>query len=211
MTSIQTTPATPKGRRTRELVLRAARTVFGRDGFVATRMSDVAQQANLSMGGLYRYFRNKEELFAELIRDLHEELFESSRASRHNFGAQPFEALMEANYGYLDHYYRNRDVMRAFMEAAHVDERFRDIWWDMRNRHTERFVRALGEGHGIAEVDGVDATLAADAMACMVEQSAYVWYGQESLSGRSVPVEDAARVVSLAWYRTFFGGRAASR
>lgn len=197
-------PTTPKGRRTREHLVNAGRTVFARDGYVNARMSDVAEEADISMGGLYRYFANKEDLFAQVIADLHEELFQASTARTHDFATEPYEALVEANRGYLGHYNEHRDVMRAFIQAAHVEDRFRDFWWQMRNRHIDRFVAALKNVHGITDVNGVDASLAAESVACMVEQSAYVWYAQQPLHGSEVDLDDAARTVAHSWFATFF-------
>jgi AcrR family transcriptional regulator len=197
-------PTTPKGRRTRDHLLGAALTVFARDGYVNARMSDVADEAEISMGGLYRYFANKEDLFAQVIADLHEELYRSSTATEHDFRTHPYEALLEANRGYLQVYSEKRDVMRAFIQAAHVEDRFRDFWWQMRNRHVDRFVAALKRFHGITEVNGVDAALAAESVACMVEQVAYVWYAQQTLHGSEVGLDDAASTVAHTWYTTFF-------
>jgi AcrR family transcriptional regulator len=175
-------------------------------------MSDVAEEADISLGGLYRYFANKEDLFAQVIADLHEELYNASTAKEHDFATDPFGALVEANRGYLALYSERRDVMRAFIQAAHVEDRFRSFWWQMRNRHIERFTSALKRVHGITEVDGVDAALAAESLACMVEQAAYVWYAQQALHGSEVDLDDAARTVALSWFRTFFSpaGQAAS-
>lgn len=198
-------PTTPKGRRTRKHLVDAAAAVFARDGYVDARMSDVALEASISMGGLYRYFANKEDLFAQVIADLHEELYNASTAEAHDFRTDPHGALVEANRGYLATYRKNRDLMRAFMQAAHVQERFRDIWWQMRTRHVERFVDATKRVHGITEVDGIDSTLAAESLACMVEQAAYVWFGQAALHPSEVDVDDAARTVARSWHRTFFG------
>ena len=198
-------PTTPKGRRTREHLVNAGRTVFAREGYVNARMSDVAEVADISMGGLYRYFANKEDLFGQVIADLHEELYDASTAKDHDFRTEPYEALVEANRGYLRLYSEQRDVMRAFIQAAHVEDRFRDFWWHMRNRHIDRFVTALKSAHGITEVNGVDAALAAESVACMVEQAAYVWYAQQELHGSEVDLDDAARTVAHSWYSTFFG------
>ncbi len=197
-------PTTPKGLRTRAHLVASGRAVFARDGYVNARMSDVAEDAKISMGGLYRYFANKEDLFAQVIADLHEELFRASIAKESDFATQPYEALVESNRGYLELYRDQRDVMRAFIQAAHVENRFRDFWWKMRNRHVERFVAALARVHGITEVNGVDAALAAESVACMVEQSAYVWYAQQELHGSVVDLDEAARTVAHTWYATFF-------
>jgi hypothetical protein len=56
----------------------------------------------------------------------------------------------------------------------------------------------------VTVIDGTDATLMAEAMACMVEECAYVWYAHETLNDRQVPLEEAARIVTRTWYRTFF-------
>ncbi|MDP1793910.1 MAG: helix-turn-helix domain-containing protein, partial [Acidimicrobiales bacterium] len=94
-------PTTPKGRRTWQQLLEAARAIFARDGYVKARMADIAEEAGLSMGALYRYFENKESVFEHLVTDIHEELFTSSRAGDHHFATEPFAALREANLSYL--------------------------------------------------------------------------------------------------------------
>lgn len=197
-------PTTPKGLRTRQSIVQAGRAVFARSGFVSARMGDIAEEAGLSMGGLYRYFANKDDVFEAVIADVHDNLFRASVSREHSFADNPYEALLEANRGYLETYYEYRDVLRAFMEAAHVDARFRDFWWAMRTRHIERFLRVL---HQVGADEGLDATevrLSAESVACMVEQSAYVWFAQDELYGSTVDLDDAARTVSRIWHRTFF-------
>lgn len=197
-------PTTPKGRRTRDHLVTAGTAVFARDGYVNARMGDVAIEADVSMGGLYRYFMNKEDLFAQVIEDLHEQLFEASASREHNFREKPYESLLASNRGYLQIYSENRDVMRAFIQAAHVEERFQGIWWQMRNRHVERFTEALSRAHGITEIAGVDVRLHAESMACMAEQSAYIWFAQEKLHQGTVSLDDAAKSLTHSWYTTFF-------
>jgi AcrR family transcriptional regulator len=199
------TPVTPKGVQTREKILQVARTVFARDGYVAMRMGDVAIEAGLSMGSLYRYFKNKEDLFAHLIADVHETLFQASKATQNDFAAEPFEALLESNRGYLECYYNNRDIMRALFEAVTVDKEDRAIWWHMRERHIDRFTHALASAHGITEIDGIDARVVVDSMASLVEQSAYCWYAQEELNAAPIPLDTAARTVTMIWYRAVLG------
>lgn len=199
-------PTTPKGKRTWEQILTSARRVFARSGYVGATMSAVAEESGISLGGLYRYFTNKEDLFESLIGDIHDELYRASGTTEHDFRSTPFDALLDANLGYLRHYYEHRDVMRALIEAATVDTRFRDVWWKMRTRHIDRFVEALHSQHGIDTIDGLPSRLAAETAACMVEQSAYVWYAQEELRDDAVSLDDAAQIVTRAWHRLFFAG-----
>lgn len=198
-------PITRKGQKTRQHLLQAARRVIEREGYVALKMGDVAAEAQVSLGALYRYFENKDDLFLSLIGDIHKELYEASRTRKHHFRSDPFATLLESNEGYLDHYYTNRDIMRAFIEATTVDTRVCDMWWWMRQRHVDRFVSALKRDFSISEVDGVPTRVIAEALASAVEQSAYVWYARESRNAEIVPVSTAARVLARLWYLAIWG------
>lgn len=200
----QVEPPTPKGKRTRALLLDAARRVFSREGYVTARMGDVADEANVSMGALYRYFRSKDDIFLALIGDIHNELFVASRSPQAKFKLDPYAALLAANEGYFELYQANRDVMRAFIEATTVNTEYRDMWWWMRQRHTERFCAILARDFGITEVNGVAAEVVTEALVSMTEQSAYVWYAQEKLAKHEVPVAVAAQIVTRAWHGAFF-------
>ena len=85
-------------------------------------------------GELYCYFKNKDDHFLNLIGDIHENSFQSSRAGHHDFATDLYGTLMKSNKGYLSHYSEYRDFMRVLMEAVSADVRFRDFWWQMRNR-----------------------------------------------------------------------------
>lgn len=201
-------PITKKGQRTRSELLTAAGAVFARDGFVEARMSDIAVQAGVSNGALYRYFADKTDVFAAVIENLHTEFYELSGHTGHQLKDDPLAALTEANRGYIEHYFRNRDVMRAFIEAASVDERFRSILWEMRRRHVTRFSKAMRRIHGIKRIGTVPLETATEAVVNMVEQCCYVWFAQESI-GHGVSVDQAVAITSHIWYVSMFAPRAA--
>jgi AcrR family transcriptional regulator len=52
--------------RRRQQIMVAAKRVFSEKGFNKATMEDIAQEAELSPGTLYLYFKNKEELYASL-------------------------------------------------------------------------------------------------------------------------------------------------
>jgi AcrR family transcriptional regulator len=63
----------PVSRRTRgidkrEAILAAALDEFSNRGFAASRLDDVARRAGVAKGTIYLYFRDKENLFQELVR-----------------------------------------------------------------------------------------------------------------------------------------------
>lgn len=200
-------PTTPKGRATLARILSSGRETFGKSGYVSMRMSDLAENANLSMGALYRYFDNKDDVFLAIIHDIHNELYAASRPKqRDSFRANPYQAILESNHGYLDHYRNHRKVMQAFMEATMVDRRYDEMWWYMRERHIIRVGSALQRDHGITQINGAPARISLEALASMTEQSAYVWYAHPDTTEGLLAVDDAARIVSKIWYDTIFSG-----
>jgi len=54
----------------REVLLKAALEQFYQNGYVATRMDDIAADAGFSKGTLYLYFASKEALFEALIAEI---------------------------------------------------------------------------------------------------------------------------------------------
>ncbi len=52
---------------TRERILRSARHLFNRKGFVAVTLDEVMSESGLTHGGFYNHFSSKDELYAEAI------------------------------------------------------------------------------------------------------------------------------------------------
>lgn len=53
----------------RQRILQAASTCFGRGGYHETSVQDICDEAGISKGGLYTYFKSKEEILAAVIED----------------------------------------------------------------------------------------------------------------------------------------------
>ncbi len=60
-------PDDPAQARRRAQILAAAGQLFAARGFAATHVEDIARQAGLSVGSIYRLFPNKDSLYAELL------------------------------------------------------------------------------------------------------------------------------------------------
>jgi AcrR family transcriptional regulator len=61
----------------RERIVRAARSVFRRQGFRSASMADIAREIGVSKGALYLYFRTKTDLLAEIQRQAREQVMGS--------------------------------------------------------------------------------------------------------------------------------------
>ena len=67
MTSAADSRPTPKGEQTRTAILAAAIDRFGRDGYRATSVADIARDAGVGGTVAYAYFPNKEALFIAAV------------------------------------------------------------------------------------------------------------------------------------------------
>ena len=67
-------PARRRSTDKRDRIMRAAVKVFARNGFHATRVSEVAKAAGVADGTIYLYFKSKEELLVSLFEDRVEKL-----------------------------------------------------------------------------------------------------------------------------------------
>jgi len=61
----------------RERILNAAKTCFVENGLAHTTMRDIASKADMSLGNIYRYFKNKEALIEAFIETDNQELGEA--------------------------------------------------------------------------------------------------------------------------------------
>ena len=60
-------------RETRELLMRAAQSIFVRDGYEGADLNDIAELAGRTKGAIYGHFKGKEEIFIALIADRRQE------------------------------------------------------------------------------------------------------------------------------------------
>ena len=66
-----TEEALSKGELTRLAIEDAAMELFIKNGYHATSMRQVAEQAGLALGGIYNHFKSKEEIFEAIVVDKH--------------------------------------------------------------------------------------------------------------------------------------------
>ena len=113
-TSSSSKRRTLKSERTRSSILDAAERVFGAQGLQKTRMADIALAADASRPLLYRYFRDKEALFAAVVdrvlREWNEVLMvEAARATPGT--AHTIRLVLIASLDFA----RERDVLRGLL------------------------------------------------------------------------------------------------
>jgi AcrR family transcriptional regulator len=140
----------------REQILEAAEACFSRKGLRDTTMQDIADQAGVSYGVLYRYFPSKGDLFraASIVA-------EASRDARFQEAAkQPDSiAVLEAVVRLALDRWRDpastnelRMRLQVLAEAAH-DDAFQDFVQEGLDRYWTRFMEIVLHGQRNDEID----------------------------------------------------------
>jgi AcrR family transcriptional regulator len=110
----------------RQLILAAAKRCFSRHGFAGTTTKSVAAAAAISEGLLFKHFRSKAELYAEILA----EECEADPDLAHLLGQEPSTAtLVELVKGMVGHFLQIRDVPDEqeaqrvrLMATSHLDD-----------------------------------------------------------------------------------------
>jgi TetR/AcrR family transcriptional regulator, transcriptional repressor for nem operon len=113
---VSNAPVTPKGRRTREALLRAGELVAERDGLAALSVAAVSDQANVAKGTFYLYFDDREAFIDALHQRFYSQV--TSAVSDAVAGLSPgVELLLAAIEAYLDVCLANRAVKALVFET----------------------------------------------------------------------------------------------
>ena len=166
-------PRTARGARTRAALVRGAREVFERDGFVDARIADIAAQAGVATGSFYSYFATKEDALAAVLDAVTDEMLHPQVREAPDPGAGPLASIEAANRAYLLAYRRNAKLMALMDQVFTVDPDFKQ----QRLRRARAFARRNAAGirrlqeQGVAD-PALDPLAAAYAMDAMVSRMA---------------------------------------
>jgi AcrR family transcriptional regulator len=165
-------PASEKGLRTRDQILRSAVAVFGRRGFTRTTMLEIAQEANVASGTVYQYFSDKADLFGYLLEVLRAKLHDETRMP-----ADPDGRLLvhDSVLRYLEVYREHAAIYRAWWELLEPRTDFTEAWLALHEKSRREMIRAIDRGKATNIVpDDVDPGLTADLMLAMFDRPAYL-------------------------------------
>lgn len=183
-----------KTRETRALLLKAAETIFARDGYEGSELGEIAALAGRTKGAIYAQFKSKEDIFLALI----EEKTQRSREQVEKLLAD--SKTIEENILLLRAFYLERIEDRAFcilllefklfaMRHPEAKERLQKHYAKIFADHDgNRFSNPFGIAKG---ADGVSRVVAIQSMQSVI--SALVL---EAQMGNALSGKDAVRKVT---------------
>jgi AcrR family transcriptional regulator len=189
-------PTTPRGKRTRESLVKAARVVFERDGFLNARLNDITTEARCSIGTFYTYFDSKEEIFAAVIEAArHDMLHPGMPHVPEDEG--PAAVIEASNRAYLVAYKRNAKLMKLMQQVAMIDPQFEQLRARSARAFGERNARRIKElqDRGLADPT-LDPELAARGLSLMVSRLAFECFALEE---GPRDIEEIVEVCTKLW------------
>ena len=196
--------ASARGRRTRALLLDAARRVFERDGYLDARVADIVELAGTSHGTFYTYFDSKLDAFRGVVAGVSEEIYAAVAVPLpHDDGADRPESPEEfvrrldaSNRRFLDVYRANHRMMLLMEQMATIDAQVGETRKAGRRRHTDRIAASIRrlQSRGLVPAD-LDPRIAAAALAGMVSNFGYHWLSM----GEPFDEETAKATLTRMW------------
>ncbi len=187
---------TSRGARTRERLVEATREVFEELGFLEARVGHIVARAQVAYGTFYTYFDSKEAVLREIADRLFTDMTDLPAPS----GASPAERVRHANRAYYEAYLRNAPMMAIIEQVATFNEEFRELRRRHRAEWVGRSAHAIRHWQDDGLVDrGLDAEMAARALAAMVDHSLYLRLvqGEDDDIGSFLDTLDALTVRAL--------------
>lgn len=74
-------------------IINSAISIFAEKGFHNAKISDIAKEANVATGSVYRYFKNKEDIIIKIFEELWSKLFSEIENLTDNSSLSPLEKL----------------------------------------------------------------------------------------------------------------------
>ena len=181
---------------TRRKLVVAARLVFARDGYAKSRIADIAEEAERSVGVFYRYFDGKPEILAACVEQFSEDLVvgEPKRADFDQDLAGALEAAVR-NFWTLSH--DNRGVVSGLFEAAITNPDLMAAWRKIREAGVARFQYRVRKLQAEGKVPGLDPLLGASAITGLIEFACFNWQS-EKLDFPDQRIDGEASIKTLA-------------
>lgn len=155
----------------RRKILAAAEKVFAHKGLAATKIADIAAEAEVSYGLVYHYFSNKEKIFAELVERAMQGTLGVARHAQEMSGT-PWEKLHWMASRVLAGIQREPEFVMIALQAYTSDavpEEIRKIVRDLDELHTGIIRRLIEEGQAAGQIVQGDPDQLATLYSCCLQ------------------------------------------
>jgi len=138
---------------TYERIMAAAVELYAERGFQATQTPDIAERAGMSVGGLYRYFSDKHQIFLEVVhrgleqnRQAQDRMVAAVEAEMAD-GEVDLQSVVEqvVDWTWKALHQSSPDLLRTFAAMAYTDRAFSELSNQYDRYEREAISRVLGK------------------------------------------------------------------
>ena len=140
-------------------VLKAALSLFSRQGFRATTMRQIARRSSLSVGNLYHHFGGKEEIFRRLIDQYWEVLLDPELPLNKIFAAARFPEDLEEMAAAIEKVVgeNSAHILLIYIDVIEFKgKHIRAFYQNMADRFAATYAERLAERRRAGELGDVD-------------------------------------------------------
>ncbi|WP_136090282.1 ScbR family autoregulator-binding transcription factor [Auritidibacter ignavus] len=124
------TPVQERSQKTKKAIVLGAATAFDQKGYAATSLKDISIESNISLGSIYFYFQNKDQIAHAVIHEQHTRSYALIKAKLdQEYG--PFEQLIEISRAVVDQLLSDIVVRAGFrlgMDEAALQDAAADFY-----------------------------------------------------------------------------------
>jgi AcrR family transcriptional regulator len=195
-------PTSPRGERTREAFLDAAKRVFSEKGYYNAKITDISAAAGKSAGSFYNYYENKESLLEDLAQDFIDEVLGQAR---HVHRGDPYANIKGIVTVYWNTYKEYVPTLIGLFQLSMRDAKFAAKWKQLRMRGVENVMTGIRKAHRDGFARGIDEHALASAIMSMLDFFCWTWLANDGEPGFG-PIDDetAIETLSQVWYRALY-------
>ncbi|HEY7630647.1 MAG TPA: TetR/AcrR family transcriptional regulator [Thermoleophilaceae bacterium] len=193
------TAKTARGQATQAALVRGAREVFERDGYIDARITDITAASGTALGSFYTYFESKEEIFNAVVDALGEEGLSLVPTLDYVAHEDDVVASISAHHrAYLEAYHRNARLMSVIEQVTNVSDSFRRRRTARAqpavNASRDAILRLQAAGRADPKVDPVAAVRA---LSSMVSRTAYITFVLEEEGAEAI--DNLVKTLTFLW------------
>lgn len=180
-------------------ILEAATTTFARLGFQQTRMDDIAEQAGLSKGALYLYYKSKDAIITALLKTFFMQEFKHLQAAVAVERDEPVSVQLLTLTGQLASAMkwmaRFMPIAFEFYAIAGRDKEVRQFLQDYFKTYRSELARLIQRGIERGEFRALDAEAIAITLTALYEGLALLYFVDPQACQWTEQVETSVRLV----------------
>ncbi len=131
---------------TKNQILKVAQEILSKEGYVGTSLSNIAKKVGVTKPTIYHYFKNKEELFEEVLINVFNKLeFELKKVNKKESSLD--KKLEKLSTTYLEFGIKNKDIFTtALQKIPHSEKNLIQLVTERRKKIISYFENVIEEG-----------------------------------------------------------------